>query len=354
MRGLLLRSILCLSAAALPARAQTVLFSEGFENGLANWSATGYWHLESDSDPCASQVAPFPEGNHCAYYGIASTCNYDDFPAPSNSGELTLLAPIALPAGAAAATLHCWTRHETEACGDSALFDLFNVEISTNGGASWTVVGSRCYAKFGPDDEWSPRGIDLGAYLGQSLLLRFRFDTVDFFFNDYRGAFVDRIELRLEAGQPFCASTCPCEGPFNWPSIGYGGMTGCTNSRSRFGELAGGGTPSVANDSVVLTASELSTRSVALFLQSDGHNAGSFNGDGRFCLTGAPLHLAVRAAPLGSVSLPGPGDPPLSVLGAVPAAGGTRHYQVVYRDPANWCTSATFNHTNGYTITWTP
>jgi hypothetical protein len=62
----------------------------------------------------------------------------------------------------------------------------------------------------------------------------------------------------------------------------------------------------------------------------------------------------VRAAPLGSASFPGPGDPPLSVLGGVPAAGATRYYQVVYRDPGSYCTSATFNYSNGYRLIWTP
>ena len=353
MHRSMLRLLVGCAALALPARAQTVFYSESFENGLANWSATGLWHLESDTDICAAQVAPFPDGSHCAYYGVAGACTYET--GVANSGELTLLAPIAIPAGVPSVRLHCWTRHETESCIKTAsLYDKFNVEASTNAGSSWTVIGSRCYLKFSPEDEWSVRGIDLNPYQGQSLLLRFRFDTVDDFDNGHRGAFVDKIELRVECGQAFCATFCPCEGPFNQPNIGYGGISGCTHSQAREGELAGDGNPSVSSDTVVLTASELTTRSVALLLQSDGQSNGAFNGDGRFCLTGTPLHLAVRAAPLGSASFPGPGDPPLSVLGGVPAAGATRYYQVVYRDPANWCTSATFNHTNGYTLTWTP
>jgi hypothetical protein len=347
-----LRALACGAALALPARAQTVLFSDGFENGLANWSATGLWHIEADSDTCGAQVAPFPEATHCAYYGIPGVCNYDT--GAANTGDLTLLAPIALPASGPAASVHCWTRHETESCGPGNQFDLFDVQISTDGGASWVDVGRRCDLKIEAPDVWSPRGIDLTPYLGQSILVRFHFDTVDFIFNDHRGAFVDKVEVRLEAGQPFCTSICACSGPFNDTGIGYGGMSGCTNSQQNQGELAGGGTPSVANDTVVLTASELVSRSVALFLQSDGHDLGSFNGDGLFCLTGSPLKLAVRLAPLGVASIPGPTDPPLSVMGAIPAAGATRHYQVVYRDPTSWCTSATLNYTDGYTIRWTP
>lgn len=352
----MLRSILrlCVGSAvlALPAAAQTVLFSESFESGLAQWGATGLWHVEDDAAACGTQVSPFPDGSHCAYYGIPGQCDYET--GAANSGALTLLAPIALPAGGPAASLHCWTRHETEPCAPGHLYDLFDIQVSSNGGGSWTNVGRRCIAKIEAPDQWSARGIDLSAYLGQSILLRFVFDTTDGFDNAHRGAFVDRIEVRLEAGRPFCTSTCPCAGPFNMVAIGYGMMSGCTNSQTREGELAGGGVPSVSGDTVVLTASELSTRSVALFLQSDTKDTGAFDGDGRFCLTGSPLRLAARAAPLGSASFPGPADPPLSVIGAVPPVGAMRHYQVVYRDPASWCTGATFNHTNGYSITWTP
>ncbi len=346
------RALACGALLALPARGQTVLFSDNFENGLGNWSATGLWHIESEMDVCGSQVLPFPAGPQCAYYGIPGVCDYDT--GVANSGDLTLLAPIVLPASGPAASLHCWTRHQTEQCGPGNQFDLFDVQVSTNGGSSWVTVGRRCDLKIQAADVWSPRGIDLTPFLGQSILLRFHFDTVDDLFNDFRGAFVDEVELRLEAGQPFCTSICPCSGPFNDTGIGYGGMSGCTNSQAHDGELAGGGTPSVASDTVELSASNLVSRSVALLLQSDGQNQGSFAGDGLYCLTGTPLRLAVRPAPTAAVSFPAPGSPPLSVLGAIPAAGAMRHYQVIYRDPASSCTGAGFNYTNGYSITWTP
>jgi hypothetical protein len=35
-------------------------------------------------------------------------------------------------------------------------------------------------------------------------------------------------------------------------------------------------------------------------------------------------------------------------------AGDTRDYQVYYRDPASFCTSDTFNLTNGVQVTWGP
>jgi hypothetical protein len=340
-------------ASSLPA--QTVLFSEGFENGLANWNATGLWHVESAADPCAGLVLPFPEGSHCAYYGLPSLCNYDT--GATNNGNLTLTTPIPIPANAVAPRLHCWTRHQTEGCTYLNNFDNFWIQVSADGGAHWTVVGSRCddFGLPAPNDAWNPRGIPLDAYRGSSILLRFRFDTFDDVANIYLGAFVDKIEVRVEAGSTFCTDTCPCVGPFNNTAMGYGNMTGCGNSGRKQAELAAGGAPSVANDSVVLTASQLVSPTTVLFLQADGHDTGSFNGDGRLCLTGGTSRLAIRASSTGAVSLPGPGDPSLSTMGAVPLAGATRHYTAVYRDSADyWCTSATVNHTNGYAIVWTP
>jgi hypothetical protein len=342
-----------LFALASSVRAQTVLFSDSFESGLGQWTATGLWNLQSRSDSCGSLAAPFPDGQFCAYYGIPGACNYDTGTNP-NSGALTLNVPIHLPSGGPAASLRCWTRAQTEGCPVQNEFDNFNIDVSNNGGATWTTRGRVCSGKFGPPFAWEPRGIDLSSYLGQSVLVRFTFDTVDAFNNDTLGAFVDRVEVRLEAGQPTCATTCPCAGPFNAPSVGYGGISGCTNSVRHQGELAGGGAPSVSNDTLSLVAIGLPPSTVAILYQSDTSDNGAFAGDGRFCLAGSPLMLEVLATSTGTVSFPGPGSPALSVRGSVPPGGGAKHYQATYRDPAVYCTPSFFNQTNAYTITWTP
>src|SRR5262245_2457486 len=120
---------------ASPSRAQAVLFSEGFENGFTKWNVTGLWILQSDTSPCGTLAAPYPEGQNAAYYGIFGSCTYD-IPLTANSGELTLVDPVQIPAAGPAASLRCWTMHETEDCGSSG-FDLFEIDISTNGGSSW-------------------------------------------------------------------------------------------------------------------------------------------------------------------------------------------------------------------------
>jgi hypothetical protein len=45
-------------------------------------------------------------------------------------------------------------------------------------------------------------------------------------------------------------------------------------------------------------------------------------------------------------------DPHISLRGALPPGGGTRYYQVWYRDVIPFCTPAGFNTSNALTIVW--
>jgi hypothetical protein len=81
---------------------------------------------------------------------------------------------------------------------------------------------------------------------------------------------------------------------------------------------------------------------------------GTAFGDGLRCAGGSVVRLKSRNAALNFAAYPAGGDAPVSVQGALPLAGGTRHYQVWYRNAATFCTSATFNLSNGWSVTWTP
>ena len=54
----------------------------------------------------------------------------------------------------------------------------------------------------------------------------------------------------------------------------------------------------------------------------------------------------------GAASYPEEGELPLSSF--VPPEGVERYYQVTYRNAADFCTSATFNITNGIRAVWLP
>jgi hypothetical protein len=52
----------------------------------------------------------------------------------------------------------------------------------------------------------------------------------------------------------------------------------------------------------------------------------------------------------------GPGNPATAdpTGSAVPVGGGTRCYQAWYRNTQNFCTSATYNDSDGLGIVWSP
>jgi len=147
---------------------------------------------------------------------------------------------------------------------------------------------------------------------------------------------------------------CPCGNGSPW-----GARDGCLNSTGSAGRLRSTGFATVAGDSVALIASGLHPSGVGLFFQGrmpqNGGTGLSF-GDGILCANTSVIRLAVRASPGGTASFGfGIGtDPLVSASGNIPASGGTRYYQFWYRDAATFCTSSTFNLTNGLRIVWRP
>jgi hypothetical protein len=149
---------------------------------------------------------------------------------------------------------------------------------------------------------------------------------------------------------PYCFGTpaaCPC---------GNGGApgNGCANSVFAGGaNLAAAGLASVSADSVVLTASSMPA-GPGLYFQGTTQPTVVF-GDGVKCVGGSVIRLAVKiSGATGTSSYPVAGDPSVSLKGAIPAGGGTRFYQVWYRNAGPFCTPSTFNLTNGLAIVWTP
>jgi hypothetical protein len=60
-------------------------------------------------------------------------------------------------------------------------------------------------------------------------------------------------------------------------------------------------------------------------------------------------------SPAGTANYPGGLTPnPIGLAGAPIAAGDTKHYQCWYRDAVVFCSSATFNTSNGISLTWIP
>ncbi len=156
-------------------------------------------------------------------------------------------------------------------------------------------------------------------------------------------------------GTIYCASStgpCPC-------SNGAQPYAGCQNSSSWGGMLSAEGWPQLSLDTLRLVVAGLPSSASIVFLQGTataGGGSGTVLGDGLLCVSGSVVRLGQRFANVGTCAF-GSGvgsDPTISAAGSLPPAGGTRFYQAWYRDTGPACTPATYNLTNGVSVTWMP
>jgi len=169
------------------------------------------------------------------------------------------------------------------------------------------------------------------------------------FFSGMKGT----ITVMPDPGTPMCfgdgsGTACPCGN-----ASAVGAAEGCLSSLGTGGKLVASGSASISNDTLVLQGSGMPNSS-ALYFQgttAQSAGAGSVFGDGLRCAAGSVLRLGTKNNVSGVSAYPVVGDLSVSVKGAN-VVGGTRVYQVWYRNAAAFCTVSTFNLTNGYTLTW--
>jgi hypothetical protein len=149
------------------ATVNAVPLDDDAEGGLGNWTATttgvGAIGWQGSSAKTHSPETAFWAS---ALEGATDT-----------SAFLTLRQPVAVPAGATTAlSFWDWQVNESD--------DQVAVEVSTNGGATWvpvyqtgrSAVADEAAAAFATEPMGEHR-IDLAAYAGRSIMLRFRFSA---------------------------------------------------------------------------------------------------------------------------------------------------------------------------------
>ena len=171
-------------ACTAPGYLPTFGFFDDFESGYDSWTMGGLWNTQSQSDTCGALVAPFPSPVNAAYYGDEVACNFD---VGTNSGSLTMVDPVSIPAEGASLTY--WSFEETE-CGGNCSWDKRYTEVSIDGGSSWITIGEG-----NTENTWHQRDFDLSAYGGENLHVRFRFNSIDGIANNYFGWMVDDIAI---------------------------------------------------------------------------------------------------------------------------------------------------------------
>ncbi len=171
-----------------------------------------------------------------------------------------------------------------------------------------------------------------------------------------------------DAGTIFCCGNgsgtqCPCGN--NSSPVAPGNCGGCNNSigiGARLRGLTGPQCPpiapggaSISNDTVRLFGTQM-TNASALYFQGTNQQAGGLGvvfGDGLRCASGTIVRLGTKLNVGGASQYPEMGDLSISVKGMI-TLPGLRTYQVWYRNAAAFCTTSTFNLSNGYEIAWGP
>jgi immune inhibitor InhA-like protein/thrombospondin type 3 repeat protein len=197
-----------------------------------------------DETPLVPALLPAPaSGTHAWWFGVDANGTFIDNPfnvgiqdckngglstvpegqiTANHSGSLTS-PPISL-AGLSSPTLRFKTWFEVESVNVDH-FDLMTVEVSKDGGASFVEIGRFNPAANvnGPPDQpftsggsaripagefgtryvalpavWIDAGFDLTAFAGQSILIRFNFNTGDQLYNGFRGWFIDDVKVEGE------------------------------------------------------------------------------------------------------------------------------------------------------------
>ncbi|MFN0243886.1 MAG: choice-of-anchor E domain-containing protein [Planctomycetota bacterium] len=141
---------------------------------------------------------------------------------------------------------------------------------------------------------------------------------------------------------------CPCMN--NAPP---GARRGCSNGFGGGAQLSATGVPSVSNDTLVLSASNIPTSAVAWFYEGSAALNGGHGlpfGNGIKCLGGNVIQPQKIHVGTGGATMPEFSGFTLSqLLGAAP--GDTRFYQVWYRNNHGPC-GGNVNTTNGLKVIW--
>lgn len=148
--------------------AAAVAFKDDMEADNNNWTADKPWGKVTD----AAQGKVYTDSPNGAYDSNANT---------SLTSKAIDLSTVQNP------RLIFKEKHDTE-----ANYDFAHVEVTADGGKTWSEV-----AKYDGTNDWTERNLDLGAYAGKTVQVRFRMTSDSSINKD--GIYVDDVKI---AGDP--------------------------------------------------------------------------------------------------------------------------------------------------------
>jgi murein DD-endopeptidase MepM/ murein hydrolase activator NlpD len=182
------RTFNVVAAPAWPA-ALTAPFADGMETGVANWTATGFWRVTN---------SPVASGTKAWVYNRAETSTYND--GSPNYGFLTS-PPVYIPDAGYTLRFKYWFDGETS----NPHWDQRRIQIAVDGGNYVNLY------QLTDDKErtWqSGPVLDLSAYAGRNVRVRFAFYSGDELSNGNAGWAIDDFQI---AAQPVPACSDPGE-----------------------------------------------------------------------------------------------------------------------------------------------
>ncbi|MCX6093570.1 MAG: Ig domain-containing protein, partial [Candidatus Bipolaricaulota bacterium] len=193
----------------------TDLLLEGFED-LTGWGAQGLWHLTSGAQcvTCGLLAGNYP------YFGVDNTCSYS-----TGARVQGALSSPAFPVDACVTGVRIAFdsfRHVEDFFGGS--YDRTWVEVSWDN-ATWVQVWFKDSTTLSPTCENVVADLNVPAGATQ-MWIRFRFDSIDKFFNGFPGWAIDNLTVKNGAGLPgFAPKAMTFSAPAGSPRDQAGAVT---------------------------------------------------------------------------------------------------------------------------------
>lgn len=162
------------------------IVSSGAIRGQDDWQMTGDWRFRENS-PCLPNELGYNSPITALVFDFGTQCSYRN----NRTGFATLVNPVELPITAPSASL-VWR----DFVGAETGRDFYFVQLSTDGGLTWTEV----FRDSKDELFWDEESVDLTPYIGQTIRVRFGFSsdtsTTNF------GWYVDDVKVVVETLAP--------------------------------------------------------------------------------------------------------------------------------------------------------
>ncbi len=236
---------------------------------VVNNTGNGLWHLSTGRG-----LESGHSGDDSLYFGQGeSSTGGGNFDAGLVKGEV--LSPVLTLDTVGGAVLSFNYLLQTE--GGSS-YDRASVEISQNGGAFTPLVSTQS-STLALTSVWINKTIDLSAYEGSNIQIKFKFDSVDSGFNDFEGWYIDDIKVTGTGNLTVLEDASPTNLGLPAPTDVEGGPLTITVTDIPDGSIGNvfyaDGTTLVANGDI-LTAEQLTGLVFTPLINANGA-AGSFS-----------------------------------------------------------------------------